>query len=224
MVIQDGNAVQTSRQMSAALLCADCEQILNQKGESWVLRHCYRGNGNFPLAALMREELPRGTPLTQGMHRLPATATVALNRITHFAASVFWRATLRSWTWLRWGRPFRLVLGPYQERLRRFLLGGPFPQGVCFFVLLNSNTTDDNIALYPPEALDRGDTYRHYQFLIPGLFFQAVFGSKIPVELKMVSTQPAGYIHVTNGSQWDMAMQEVVVASKGRGRLARRGP
>ena len=223
VVIQDGNAVQTSRQMSAALLCADCEQVLNRNGESWVLRNCYRGNGAFPLAALLREELTHGAVLTQGPYWLPSTTAVALNQLIHFAASVFWRAAVRSWVLLRCGTPVRLRLGPYEERLRRYLLGGLCPEGACFFVVLNSNTTDDNAALYPPQATDRGDTYRRYQFLIPGLFFQVVLGSMIPRGLKMVSTQPGRCIHVTHGSQWDVAMREVVVRSKSRGRLARRG-
>ena len=223
VVIQDGTAVQTSRQMSAPLLCADCEQMLNQRGEDWVLRNCYRGNGVFPLAALLREELTPGSALTEGLYMLRSTTTVALNRLTHFAASVFWRAAVRSWPLLRCGTPVRLRLGPYEERLGRFLLGGSFPEGVCFFVVLNRSTTDDTAALYPPQATDRGDSYRRYQFLIPGLFFQAVLGSKIPSGLKMVSTQPGRCVHVTNGSQWDVAMREVVVGSESRGRLGRHG-
>ena len=223
VVIQDGTAVQTSRQMRAPLLCADCEGVLNQKGEDWVLRNCYRGNGIFPLAALLREELTAGRPLAKGAYRLRSTTTVALDRLTHFAASVFWRAAVRSWRLLRCGTPVRLRLGPYEDRLRRFVLGGSAPQGVCFFVLLNSRTNDDTAALYPPQATDRGDSFRHYQFLIPGLFFQAVLGSKIPHELKMMSTQPGGCIHVTNAAQWDAAMREAVVGSESRGRLGRRG-
>ena len=222
VVIQDGTAVQTSRQWRARLLCADCEQILNQRGEDWVLRNCYRGKGVFRLAALLREELTQGGPLAEGMYGLRSTTAVALNRLTHFAAGVFWRAAVRSWTLRRCGTPVRLRLGPYEERLRRFLLGGSAPQGVCFFVVLISRTTDDTAALYPPEATDRGDSYRHYQFLIPGLFFQVVLGSKIPRGLEMVSTHPGGCIHVANGSPWDEAMREVIVRSESRGRLGRR--
>ncbi len=222
VAIQDGLAVQTSRQMSAPLLCADCEQTLNRGGENWVLRNCYRGDGVFPLAALLRDELTQGSPLARDICKL-GSAT-ALRHLVHFAAGVFWRAAARSWTLLRGGTPVRLSLGPYEERLRRFLLGGqPFPEGVYLFVVLNNEVNNDSAALYPPEEMERGDTYRHYQFLIPGLFFQAVLGARVPRGLKDISIQRGGFIQVTNGLAWDRAMHGVVSDAKGMGRLRHGG-
>ena len=223
IAIQDGIAVQTSQQMTARLLCTDCEQVLNRSGENWVLRNCYRGNGAFQLADLLRNEFTQGRPLSDNMYKLGPTTAVKLEHLVHFGVGVFWRAAAERWTLLRSGSPFRLSLGPYRERFRRFLLGKqPFPQGLYLYVLLNKDITDDSMALYPPQELERGGTYRHYQFLIPGLFFQIVLGSKVPYELKFISTQPGGHIHVTPGLEWKQAMHRLVVDSKSKGRLRQR--
>ena len=223
VAIHDGVAVQTSQQIRAHLLCADCEQALNKGGESWVLRNCYRGNGVFPLARLLRDEFTQGRPLSRDMYTLCPTTAVRVERLAYFGVSVFWRAAVHSWTWLHGGTPVRLSLGPYAERFRRFLLGEqPFPHGVCLFVLLNKDITDATSALYAPQELERGDTYRHYQLLIPGLFFQVILGAKIPNELRTISIKPGGNILVTPGKDWEEAMRTAVVSSKGKGALRRR--
>jgi hypothetical protein len=50
---------QTSFQATQYLLCAECEKRFDQKGEDWVMRHCYRGRDRFRL----RELLQRATPI-----------------------------------------------------------------------------------------------------------------------------------------------------------------
>ena len=51
-------AVQTSRQMTARLLCRDCEQRFSKYGENWVLGHCLRKDRSFPLAVYLGVEDP----------------------------------------------------------------------------------------------------------------------------------------------------------------------
>ena len=211
--------MQTSRQMAARFLCEACEQALNRRGENWVLRNCYRGNGVFPLAELLADEFSVEAPPPPNVYRLKEATTIKVDHLSYFAASVFWRAAARPWTFLR-GKPVQLPLGPYEEALRGFLVGErSFPAGVCLVVVLMANTTYD-CNLYPPQELERGDTYRYYQFKIPGLFFQAAVGSKIPYGLRYVSTHPGRCIHVTRGRSWHDAMRDVVMNSTGKGTLA----
>jgi hypothetical protein len=42
-------AVQTSRQMTAPLLCGDCEQCFSKFCENWVLAHCLHKDRSLPL-------------------------------------------------------------------------------------------------------------------------------------------------------------------------------
>ena len=204
--------------MSARLLCAQCEQVLNQRGEDWVLRNCYRGNGVFSLARVLAEERSLGEPIPPTVYRLNQATAIDVERLVYFGASVFWRAAARSWAFLR-GDPVRLSLGPYEESLRRFLLGKQdFPAGVCLVVILITDTTCD-YALYPPQELERGDTYRCYQFKIPGLFFQAIVGARVPNALRALSTDPGRCILVTRGNKWYDAMRSVVASSREKGSL-----
>jgi hypothetical protein len=52
------NSVQTSWQMKASLLCFDCEQRLCKHGEAWVLAHCLKKDGAFPLASILAGRSP----------------------------------------------------------------------------------------------------------------------------------------------------------------------
>ena len=44
--------------MTAPLLCQDCEQRLSKNGERWVLSHCLKRNGSFPLAEMLAARKP----------------------------------------------------------------------------------------------------------------------------------------------------------------------
>jgi len=49
VLLTHGSAVQSSKQVTAPILCGSCEQRFNQGGERWVLAHCFDGKGKFLL-------------------------------------------------------------------------------------------------------------------------------------------------------------------------------
>ncbi|HYA88462.1 MAG TPA: hypothetical protein VEI57_15510, partial [Nitrospirota bacterium] len=86
-------AIQTSRQLRSHLLCADCEQRFNKKGEKWVLENCLQGDDSYPLASILnlrRPDLSSSNNPTKIYYasNIPEIDTSAL---TYFAASIFWR-------------------------------------------------------------------------------------------------------------------------------------
>ena len=58
IIVREGIAVQSSRQFTCQLLCRECENLLNVKGERIVMNECFRDGGCFPLRSLLENEVP----------------------------------------------------------------------------------------------------------------------------------------------------------------------
>lgn len=159
------------------MLCERCEQRLHQNGENWVLKHCYRGAGHFQL----QRTLTGANPL----HKLPHMTMYAgasipgidINQLIFFGVSIFWRAAAHNWRLL--DHRERLDLGPYEERLRNFLMGHqPFPADASLWVNVAAATLPQKTLIFPYGG--RLDDYRQYRFGIPGLAFWLHLGGRMP--------------------------------------------
>jgi hypothetical protein len=113
---------QTSRQARKHLLCSSCEQRFHQRGEDWTLRHAAKTPTDFPLRDLLlaHEAIMLDEDVycfaTDSIHEVDADA------LGYFALSVVWRASVCDWNIDGVDIP-RLCLGPFQEQIRRYLLG-----------------------------------------------------------------------------------------------------
>jgi hypothetical protein len=175
----------TSAQVRAHMLCGACEHRLNQRGEDWVLRNCWRTDTSFPL----RDALDAATPVTS---RPPYEAFagasipgVDVDKLAYFGASMFWRACLRGWRRVGGHAPLPLELGPYEEELRLFLLDkAPFPVDVVLVVGLGVSTAPvphRGIAILPWTKLrDPVTRHYHHRFVMAGLAFELFTGHGIP--------------------------------------------
>jgi len=56
--IDKATSVQTSRQLSAPLLCETCEGRFSKFGEDWILRHFLKADGGFRLASILAVHKP----------------------------------------------------------------------------------------------------------------------------------------------------------------------
>src|SRR5262249_51451004 len=54
MIVSKEKTFSTSSQFKAYLLCDDCEQRFNGRGERWVLANGYRGRGRFRLQTTLQ--------------------------------------------------------------------------------------------------------------------------------------------------------------------------
>src|SRR5580700_5536918 len=53
VVMTEKSSVQTSKQVTTPLLCNQCEAIFSSRGESWVMKHIYRGNYEWRLRNIL---------------------------------------------------------------------------------------------------------------------------------------------------------------------------
>jgi hypothetical protein len=89
-------AVQTSRQMTARLLCRDCEQRFSKFGENWVLAHCLHKDRSFPLAAILASRTPdiSSDKTTTRLFYAAKILEIDISALAYFATSIFWRGSI----------------------------------------------------------------------------------------------------------------------------------
>jgi len=180
VVVKTGKAFTTSRQVSASLLCGDCENRFSKNGERYVLSQCARPNGQF----LLREALEIATSVIQDgelrVYDASAVLGSAREQYLYFAASVFWRASVRSWSF-GGQRLQALNFGAAcQEEFRQYLYGGDsgFPSKARLFVHVSSDPRIDMTSVFP--CAFRMESAWRYKFYIPGILFILFLGADVP--------------------------------------------
>src|SRR6266480_5799613 len=170
---------QKSKQAKQPLLCTECEERLNTRGERWVIANGYNAqDGSFPL----RSRIMPAQPLLAGPHGGAYDASqipgIDIEKLVYFGASVIWRATVRSWR-IQKERYQQLPMEPkYQEELRLYLLEeAPFPANAVSAVFVSPSPVPPPSAGYPerlPEQL-----HINYRFYVPGLWFLLIQGEEL---------------------------------------------
>ena len=156
----------SSEQARRHLLCSDCEQRFSSVGEKWVLRNCYRGRGVFRF----RTELRQRTALDPVSEvEAYSASTEEVGALAYFSLSVVWRASLCDWP--ARGKTYGPIdLGPYQEQIRKYLLGQTgIPANIALIVTL-SQLAIPVLAFNLPMSY-RVDGCRCHGFHIPGMNF-----------------------------------------------------
>jgi hypothetical protein len=147
---------------------------------STVVENCWRSETDFPLQAALLNTAPlfRSGP-DFAAYSGAATSAVAVSKIAYFSLSVIWRAGVHQWK--QYGHePEKLMLGPYQEQLRGYLIDkGEFPPHVVLIVTVSttSEAKKNSMMLFP--WLSEQKTCHQYVFVIPGVTFQVFVGKGI---------------------------------------------
>jgi hypothetical protein len=95
--INDKLEKQLPSQASAYLLCEECEKRLCENGEKWVLEHCYRGRGSFALHDTLLKYSPYARVDGFMGFDVATVRDIDSNKLSYFAASVFWRSAVHDW-------------------------------------------------------------------------------------------------------------------------------
>lgn len=114
----------SSGQYTDYVFCKKCEKRFNDGGEDYVMRMLPTPKKpGFPLL----EILDNAQPFRQGdgwkAYRAIETPGIDRAKLAYFAISIFWRASVHTWT-SKDRNPIRIDLGSqYNEALRRYLMG-----------------------------------------------------------------------------------------------------
>jgi hypothetical protein len=175
VVVSKEIAIETSKQASDYLLCAECEDRFNKRGEMWVLPRSWQSDGSFPLRDLLKNAPDGHAGGGMVIHSAIGIPDIDRDKLVYFGASIFWRATQ---TWQRVPEAHRLKLGPYEEELRLFLLDkAPFPEhcSICVGVNRNEELQLAATAIFP-YLKNKDQNCKQYNFAMMGMVFDLFVG------------------------------------------------
>jgi hypothetical protein len=197
---------------------------LNDGGEDWVLKKCWRSPTTFPLHSGLLGATPfldeKEFRSYEGL-KIPG---VAIDKLSYFGASIFWRAAVRDWS-VGKEKDHRLPLGPFEEMLRRYLMAETgMPDGVVLLVTLSTALDDlHNRVAVMPWLFNRTPEYRSYKFIVTGLAFQMFFGMMIPKVIRRICTARYGFLYMSEDRDDDLlrTMAKLSQSVEGKGTLAK---
>jgi hypothetical protein len=175
--------MQTSYQTQDYLLCLECEDVLNKRGENWLLPKLATIDGKFPLYDMLRQGTPVAEQDQRQIYAAARNPKIDVAKISHFAMGVFWKAAAHSW---RGGTTEPLIeLGKYREEVRAFVRGeGPFPQNMALTVCVLPPPVKAFVFTKPY----RGDVVdvHVFVFVVPGIQFVLKVGNLVTREMKRI--------------------------------------
>lgn len=183
LLISSAAIVQTSRQTQTWLLCTDCEDVLNRRGERWLLPLIANADKTFLLYDRLSKIQPDVVLPKFTAYAAVKSSEINVNALTHFALGIFWKASVHSW---RSQNPeTQINLGPYQESLRNYVLHSSsdnFPKNISLMVVLLPPSNVPLLANIPVGG-PRGEGYRNYKFYIPGIQFVLCVGKTVDLDI-----------------------------------------
>jgi hypothetical protein len=190
----------TTKQTSDYMLCGDCEQLLGNGGETWVLPRLARANGDFKLYDSLVKMPPELDTSEITVYGTTANPEIDREKLIHFGLGYFYKASIH--TWGREHTTALIELGEGTEGLRKYLLEqGEFPQNMALvvFVLPKPVTL---IAITEPIRSVNANCAR-YHFYVPGMFFNLCVADDVQEQYKHLCLvrEPVGPIVLEDVSQ-----------------------
>lgn len=110
--------------------------VLNQGGESWIADKLATWERTFPLYDLLTKYPPDFDQEGLAVYFAAKNPEIKVNKLTHFAIGMFWKASVHSWSGTQ-SEP-RINLGPYSEKIRTWLRGeNEFPRHMYLIAVVS---------------------------------------------------------------------------------------
>lgn len=188
VTLAGGQAKQISDQLRGYTFCKECEKRLNTNGERWVLAHLPKDYKRpFPLQDALIPAQPAILGDNINIYEGQKLAAFDMDQLIYFGMSVFWRGACRKWKTSTGSVAPPVDLGEHYDPIRKFLLGGPFPQNVHIVVLIHNLKPVGNAAL-PVQRAQSGYS-DFYWFYVNGLGFMLFLGDHSSPEAESLCAQ-----------------------------------
>jgi hypothetical protein len=197
IVLSRGKLKQVSDQLRGYTFCSDCEQMLSRNGEKWVLANIPADQGSpFPLQDALIPETPAFIGKGINMYAGRKIKAFDMDQIIYFGMSMFWRGAAREWKSPLGGVAPPVDLGEYYDPIRRFLLGGPFPDDVVILVYVHNLKPAGNAATTVLSAKNQMTDFSW--FYLNGLGYALYLGKELPKQVRQLCAyrSPDGFVIV----------------------------
>jgi hypothetical protein len=190
VAIAGGVAKQTSNQARDHVLCRNCEERFNVRGEQWFHTRVATPDG-FPIRQILKAAEPKVSGEEIALYAGAEIPELDMDQIAYFGLRIFWRSSAHAWP--DPNRPGRKMLGinlgPYEEPLRVFLVDkGPFPETANTIVSVWPYDKQPPLAFQTPVSANKGAFHSH-MFYVPGIDFKFVAGKALPKEFQQMCAQ-----------------------------------
>jgi hypothetical protein len=184
-----GFVMPTDRQTQDYLLCGDCEDILNQGGESWIADKLATWERTFPLYEILTKQPPDFDEEGMAVYFAAKNSEVKVDKLTHFALGMFWKASVHSWSGTQ--ADSRIKLGPYSESIRTWLIGeSAFPKHMYPIVVVSRPPRAQITLLDPYEGVHQG--WRTFFTHVPGVLFMLAVGKTVDDSIRALCIHSPG--------------------------------
>ncbi len=172
--------LQSSRQWQDYVLCGECDNSFNDKGENWALPLLAKPDGSFPFYATLVKGAPDAVEGNSALYAAAKNPDIDVAKLTHFAMGIFWKASVHSWSGER--DASAIDLGKYGEAVRRFLRAeGCFPE---FMALVVGVSPPPLVPTFNTPYLDSAEDFHSFLFHVPGINFALHVGNLVSRDLK----------------------------------------
>lgn len=179
----------TSKQVTDYVLCAGCEDRINNNGEREILKWVWNGK-RFPLGDRLAVAHPYYT-FTDFIAFSGTAVGVDTEKLAYFALSVIWRAAVHQWDLWFGGKTTVLNLGGLEEPIRQFLHGdSDLPADIAIIVTACTDSASIG-SFYTPSRVQNiiGTAFGLHTL---GIHFMANVGSDIPAGLRQACCVRSG--------------------------------
>ena len=162
--------VQSSKQTKDHLLCSDCEGVLNEGGEKWLLPKLAKIEGKFPFLDILRLKPPKFAEPDLVVCAAATNPGIRVDKLVHFGLGMFWKASVHHWGFV--SDETLIDLGEYGEKVRAFLKGeADFPDDIALTLYVSPPPTTLISFFQPFEGKAAADDLRLFYFNVCGLRF-----------------------------------------------------
>jgi hypothetical protein len=173
-------ARQTSKQTTDYLLCSDCEGILDRMGEKHVLPLLADERG-FPLYGMLAQIPPDVDEPDLVIYSCAKIPSLNCEKITHFAAGIFWKAAVHSWR--NANSTVKIDLQGHEKDLGEYLVGAKsFPDDVALILRVAPPSVPLLSAVAPVTVRDQN--HNMHWFYVPGINFSLHVGEQAMREFR----------------------------------------
>ena len=165
-----------AEELTAPLLCRDCEHRFSIYGENEVLRHVKPKYvlKNLPLAERMAVAYARDNDVSAPRF-YAGDFNIDSDKFAYFALSIIWRRAVHEW---HPGLP-KWELGQFTEQMRRHLMQEtPFPENMAVIVIVCKDTLSRRLWTIPYDFVEAGCL--NFAFDARGIRFRLMMGHLPP--------------------------------------------
>jgi len=169
-----------ARKTKHPLLCQGYENLLNDGGEQWLLPLLATNDKTFPLLDIIEQAEPDWVEGDGRVYFATRNPALAVGKPIHFGMGVFWKASVHSWQ--GGDKTPQIDLGPYGERVRKFLRDEtPFPENMGLMLGVSPRDKAHVSFTLPYRTKETG--CHSFRFHVPGILYVLKVGKNLGADM-----------------------------------------